>query len=533
MPEQKEKQGRITRRDFVKGAALGAGAVTGLSGLTGCSPAAEPTAPSGTPQEWDQEVDVVFVGTGTALLGAVKAADAGASVVVLERMPVVGGSTALSGGVIYAADTSIQAKAGVSDSKDAMFEDWMNGTRNDADPELVRLVADRASEVVEWFVEHGAEYPTEPDFLYQSGPDPVRRGHTVKERIGGAYSTILARVAKEKGVEILLEHRAKQLFVDESGRVVGVQAHTSDGSSLNIGSKAVVLATGGFCEDRDMLRQYYPMSGKDVWFGPPGTCTGDGIRAAQAVGADLTGTHEFYEGLGCVLAIDGGAERGLTGLKLINQPVSGFPPTFKQEPFSYIIVNKAGKRFVSDVEFYMVIVGATYKQESPVGYFIFDESVKEDERFTLGLAWTREDFLSAIDEGWVQKANSLEELAESLGIDSNGLVDTVAAYNGFAAAGEDEDFGRYPETLKALDTAPFYGVAHRPGMNFHGGGLRVNSKMQVLRRDRAVIPGLYASGTEIGGMITMGYPGSGSMLASGFVSSMVAGEKAADEVSSA
>jgi flavocytochrome c len=529
MSNESKTARRMSRREFVKGAAVGAGAVTGLSALAGCSSSAGSAPASGAPEKWDREVDVVFVGAGTALLGAVKAADLGAKVILLERAPVVGGSTAMSGGVIYAAETSIQAQAGVSDSKDVMFEDWMKGTRNEADPELVRIVADRAAEVVDWFAENGADYPTEPDFLYQSGPDPVRRGHTVKERIGGSYSIILERVAKEKGVEILLEHRAMRLFTDGDGRVVGIQAVTTDGEIVNIGSKAVVLGTGGFCEDPDMLRQYYPISGKDVWFGAPGTCTGDGIRAAQVVGADLTGTHQFYEGLGCVLAIEGGPERGLAGLKLINQPVSGFPPTFKQEPFSYVIVNKQGRRFVSDVEFYMVIVGATYGQEGAACYFVFDESMKADERFTMCLAWTREEFLSAIDEGWVKKASTLRELAESLGVDPDGLEETVEEYNRYADAGEDEDFGRYPSTLKALETGPFYGVTHRPGMNFHGGGLRVNAKMQVLRRDREPIPGLYASGTDIGGLITMGYPGSGSMLASGFVSSLVAGENAAAE----
>ncbi|MDH4207753.1 MAG: FAD-dependent oxidoreductase, partial [Anaerolineae bacterium] len=159
MTEEKERPLKVSRRDFVKGAAVGAGLLSGAGALASCGTAAAPTVP-GIPAKWDKEADVVIVGGGgTGIVAAIEAAEAGASVLVLEKAAVVGGTTSLSGAVIQASNTEYQRAAGVEgDTPEKHYQYWMNAAEGQADPELVRVLADNAPGNIQWLVDHGVEY---------------------------------------------------------------------------------------------------------------------------------------------------------------------------------------------------------------------------------------------------------------------------------------------------------------------------------------------------------------------------------------
>ena len=209
MTEEKERPIKVSRRDFVKGAAVGAGLLTGAGALASCGTAAAPTAP-GIPAEWDKEADVVIVGAGgTAIVAAIEAADAGSSVVVLEKAAIVGGTTSLSGAVIQASNTDIQRAAGVEgDTPERHYEYWITASEGQADPELVRVLADNAPGNIQWLMDQGVEYAG----VTGVGPIPyidpnlmVKRIHTPgppgsQPAIGAAeqyHVQILHKVAQE------------------------------------------------------------------------------------------------------------------------------------------------------------------------------------------------------------------------------------------------------------------------------------------------------------------------------------------------
>lgn len=441
-----------------------------------------------------READVVVVGSGAAgLAAAIEAADAGAKVILLEKLPLVGGSTLLSGGIVYGAETPGQERAGIEDSAEDLAAYWLERAEGDADEDLIRLVAERSGETIAWLEELGVEFaPPVP-----AGTSPVPRAHRTKEGRGAGLIGPVEKAARDRGVEILLETPAKKLLTDEGGAVIGVEAQTKDGETLRIKAKAVVLATGGFDRNKELVAQYSPQAADHITYVAAGN-TGDGLVMAREVGADIVAK-------GGIIGFRGVAEN-----IPYTHPVGGliFTPS--------LYVDSKGKRFVNEAIDYPLFYNAMVENGDEAFYLIFDAN----------------NYVEALEEGLelgvVFKGSTLAELAEAAGIDPAGLEETVAEYNRCAAAGEDPAFGKDPALLAPITEPDFYALKVVPATLGTMGGPRINVKTQVLDTSGNPIPGLYAAGEVANGQFYKDtYPASGTSIQMSFTLGRIAGREAA------
>lgn len=507
-----KKTEQFSRRDFLKGAAVGAVSIATV-GLVGCatdSPAA-PEVPVETPVvetpatpvssiAWDREVDVVIVGSGgTGVSAAYEAAKAGANTLILEKAGIAGGTTNFSGGVMQAAGTSVQKEFTQfqNDTPENHYQLWLKSGEGFIDEALVKDLAYGAPGHVDWLQnELGMKFvsvyghchvPYIDDSLYAD------RIHTYEGGGGIGTGTILVNTileaAKGLGAVIEFDSEVTSLYTDEDGAVIGVAA-MAGGASTNIkANKGVVLAASSIDWNVDMARDLSP---QQLWVLQSQICmcaatnTGDGIRMGMDVGAAVAG----FGGTIDFCAKTGAATTNAAPL------------------FPSILVNKAGKRFVCEDATYAYHYRAIFQQEklfdAPT-WMIFGES-----SLIEGAPWNAESVKADIEAGTVITAATIEELAKAIGVSEKGLKATLEEWNSIAADGEDYLFGR--ETGIAAITGPFYAYQNVAANLGALGGLKINTETQVLKANGDVIPNLYAGGLNAGGWIGPYYPGSGTAI---------------------
>lgn len=503
----------VTRRQFVTGTGLAGVALLAGMGMPVRSAAAV------APKKWDKEVDVIVVGFGAAGgAAAIEAHDAGAKVLILEKMPAAGGNTAVSGGIVYGANTSVQKAVGVSDTAEEMYKYYMAVGENMLDPARVKFASENYGKTIEWLIGLGVEIPHKMGRpgLYISGAEqryanitpPKPRGHEAKGE-GGALFGALRKAVGDRKIETLLRAEAKELIVANEKEVIGLIAQSRGKPMYIKANKGVVLTTGGFSYSKEMRRTYRPDLMEAVSYCAPGL-TGDGIRMAQALGADLENMGNAYR-VNVVAKIS--PERGALVLPLFEHPC--------------IMVNKKGKRFVSEGEFYEYIVSELLKQEGRLAYVVFDDTVKSKGGKNLAYGFTK-DLGPELEAGVVKKAGSVAELARAMGVDAATLEQTVKKVNEDAKAGKDSEFNR-KKGLGAVETPPFYFLEARVGLSDTVGGLRTDLDARVIDVFGRVIPRLYAAGTVADGWMFKMYPGSGTYLGNAFCFGRIAGKKAAAE----
>jgi len=506
------QQKEMSRRSFLKGTALGAVALAGTGVLAGCSTKTEQA--SGLPEKWDKETDILVVGFGGAgAAAAIAAREAGAEVIVLEKQAVMGGSTAVSGGVYYAAGTSVQKANGIEDSADKMYEHYMNAGNGFNDPALSRIAADASAANVEKLIALGATFPTPPTVAgaeYHVGSEPIARVHSVvygELSGGGAYFRVLEDAARNAGAEVLAETEAKELIVDGSKQVVGVKA-VSGGTEMFIKArKGVILATGGFTRSEELMRAYSEQAFYCQPLGAP-NLTGDGLKMAFALGAAAFNIHEV---LGC------------PGLTLPGKIAATYAFwTFGTAPA--ILVNNLGQRFVNEFGFYDWKNTELLKQPDKFAYSVFDATARDAAKGMIVSGFS-EDLEPEVAEGTVLKADSITELAEKMGVPADLFEASITRWNEDAKAGADRDFGR-TLLLSPIETAPFYAFKTFPTMFDNMGGLKINENAQVIDVWGNVISRLYAVGNVAGGVLGEHYPGSGSALNAGMTFGLIAGKHA-------
>jgi fumarate reductase flavoprotein subunit len=454
----------------------------------------------------EKDFDVIVVGGGGAgLASAVAAADCGAKVLIVEAGDAVGGSTALSTGVFYAAGTSVQRAIGIADSADAMYHYCMTLSQYRAEASLVRRLCDDSAEAFEWLLSLGVEY--RPEHLYISGVDTVPRGHRPVEYGAGLVAT-LDQAASTRGVVVSLRTRARELLILD-GVVAGIVV---DG--LEIHSGAVVIATGGFGQNRELLARYYPdaaMQGNLSWYIGGKHSNGDGLRMGQQVGAAVSG---YNCGL---LEITAG---------FVKSPESYLPPWL-------LMVNRDGRRFVMEGAAYAVMSGVVKAQLGGEGIILFDETARQSAKAVMTYKrlyenWVPEQLAHFAREGKLEVASTIEELADKVGIRSDTLLTTVERYNRDCDAGKDSLFFKAAAHLKPVRTSPFYAARVRPAiLVITGAGLRIDCNASVLDEADKSIPGLFAAGEATGGVIGERYYGGGVSIASNIVFGRLAGKGAA------
>ena len=457
-----------------------------------------------------QDFDLIIIGGGGAGLAAgIVAREAGASCMVIEADKKLGGATALSAAVMYAAGTSVQRANGIHDTPDAMFHYVMTLSGWEASPRIMRILCEQSGPALEWLISLGVEFPTQ--YLLCSGVEEVPRGHP-----SGGVAQHLINAAGARGVEHALGTRVEQLLV-ENGRVVGVKA---GGEELRAG--AVVITTGGFGNSPEMIRRLYPTAASHgdwtyaVHFAAP-YILGDGIKLAENVGAAVVGQD--------------------TGLLLPTSGLGKFVEAFL--PPWLMLVNMRGHRFMDESAPYAVSGYLLNAQPERRAFAIFDEptllEASQDLRFAdpyhSGAAmptWEYNLLRRSIDNGKIVKAASIRELAEKIGVDAQTLPATVEQYNADCERGVDSSFFKEMERFFQVRTAPFYAREVRACViGQTGAGLNINERAQVLDERERPIPGLYAAGEVLGCAMGKRYSGGGMGICNAMVFGRIAGQSAA------
>lgn len=413
------------------------------------------------------QTDIVIVGAGGAgMTAAISATQAGKDVILLEKMPYVGGNTTKATGGMNAAETHYQAEQGIEDSVEQFVEDTMEGGHQINDIDLVTKMAEESAAGIDWLDSIGAPLPK----VAFSGGATNARIHAPEDGSGvGEYLvTAFLNQLNELGINVMYNTKATHLLTD-GGAVVGVEAE-SDSTVYKISADAVILATGGFGANEDMYTQYRPDLKGTVTTNAPGA-TGDGIVMAQEVGADLVDIEQIQ--------LHPTVEQATS--MLITESVRGN---------GAILVNQSGKRFVDEMETRDVVSAAELEQEGEYAYVIFDQNLR--------------DGLKAIEKyvasGIVTEADTIEELAEKLEIDPATLKETLDNWNKAVADQNDPEFGRTTAMDADLSVAPYYAIKIAPGIHHTMGGVKINTDAEVIDTDGNVIPGLFAAGEVTGGV---------------------------------
>ena len=529
---EEKKQQILSRRRFLKGAAVGAGAIA----LTGVATNQSHSAP--IPKKWDMVTDVVVIGYGGAgACAALESARAGASVLLLEKTEVPGGSTMLSGGIVYAAGTKLQKSEGIEDTPEAMYKYLMACGQGRAVPELVKLASEMSSQNIDWLAEMGAVFTkellamsgmeTEPE--YKAVTAPKKRGHRVKGTGSALFKVLADSVKKEKNIKILTGTRGLRLITratstGSNSEVIGVKADRK-GSEVNIrANKAVILTTGGIMpgqETEGWLKDYSPDIAKCIPAGSP-SATGDGYRMGIFCGGALKALNTG----GTLPAVLFPGSK-MAGIMYAN--IWGLPN---------IYVKKDGTRFFDEGANYVLVSEAMFEKKATTAYCIFDASTvkKAFDLVAKGIEITRTIALGIdprnLDEqvkaGLLWKGNTVSELAAAMAVDGAGLEKTLEVYNRNAESGKDPEFNR-TKALAPLKTGPFYGIKINPGLVCHDGGLSINTKAQVLDSFDQVIPRLYAAGRDSVGIFGGRYPASGGAISDLLTFGRMAGKTASTE----
>lgn len=445
----------------------------------------------------DKAYDVVVVGSGGAgLAAAIQAHDLGASVVVIEKMSVIGGNTNKASAGMNAAETKFQKLKGIVDSKDLFYKETLTGGKNKNNPELLRYFVENAPDAIDWLDNNGIELSG----ITTTGGMSIDRTHRPASgaAVGGFLISGLQKNINRRGIEVMLDTNVTEILT-ENHKVVGVKVSEEDGSVQTIKAKAVIIATGGFSANREMVEKYRPDLKGFVTTNHKGA-TGSGIMILEKLGA---GTVDMKE-----IQIHPTVEQ--TTSYLISESIRGG---------GAILVSQKGQRFVNELDTRDKVSAEIIKLPEHYAYILFDQQVRNENKAV-------EEYVS---HDLVVQADTIKDLADKLSIDSNTLSQTVERYNQFAETKRDEDFGRTTGMRHPINKGPFYAIKIAPGVHHTMGGVTINTDTQVLDTDKHVIQGVFAAGEVVGGVHGANRIG-GNAVADIIIFGMQAGRKATDYI---
>ncbi|MGB4587700.1 MAG: flavocytochrome c [Clostridiaceae bacterium] len=415
----------------------------------------------------DLTADIVVIGAGGAgMAAAVEASEAGKSVIIVEKMPIVGGNTNRATGGINAAETKVQEAAGIVDTKETFYQDTLVGGKEKNDPILLRTMVDNAPGAVDWLNEMGAGLTR----VTLSGGATNPRIHTPEDGspVGPVVVRVLSDKLKELKVNIMMETTAKKIIAKD-GAVTGIEAADVNGNSFLINAKAVIVTTGGFGANSTMVEEYRPDL---VGFSTTNHsgATGDGIKMALEAGAGLTDIGEIQT-------------------HPTTDPESGYMFTEGLRGDGAILINSSGVRFTDELLTRDVVSANILKQEGGIAYLITNEEMKLDNASLAGY----------VKKGYAIEGKTIEELAKALEIDATALTNTMSTYSEAVKSGVDQAFNREHLT-QTLENGPYYALKVTPGIHHTMGGLKIDNSTHVLTEEGTIISGLYAAGEVTGGV---------------------------------
>lgn len=569
----------LNRRSFLKGAGVVSGAAL-LTGMMGCSSSGSKTeaVAEWEPEKWDREVDVVVLGTGSIVPAACKAHDLGLEVLILEKHPTYfGGTSSFSGGWWTCPNSTKAKEAGVEeidrDTLKSYLEYCAQGASED---EIIEALLDNYVPATDYMIDElGVDAyvnPDKPQGAYYDHHHEIEEkypmvsssmqpnGHPNGTNLGRAFRDYLRDAVDERGIEILFGTAGKKLIYSgnpalENGEVVGIYAETTDGETLAIKARyGVIIGTGGFDHNRDMVAQYLPapvMSTIAIE-----TNTGDGHLMAMELGADLRNMNEAFrmtmimtEGTdvyaGSDLSRDDNtysseAVSMITGSSAIGRPHS-------------LIVNKYGNRVGDESSSYDLFersfewfdTGRYEWGNIPLVWIGDREHFERYSLPTLRALGNRDAELPDELPAFIERFETIDELASGMGIDVDNLKYTIERFNKFADDGVDRDWNRGESIydkyssgdldrleagelknacLGKVGTAPFFAIRLYPGILQTKGGLRINKNAQVVNVNGNPIPRLYAASCTVANPLGRGYGWGGGTIACGVVFGQIAAE---------
>jgi len=434
-------------------------------------------------------VDVVVVGGGgSGISAAYAAAQAGAkSVIVLEKQPATGGTGKFSEG-IFAAESHMQEERNILLTKDYAFKKIMDYSHWRANAKLVRAFVNKSPETVDWLKEQGVKF----EELTSNYPGGLQSWHIFKGRGKTMLATLMSKFPK-MNVKVLTETPGKKIIM-KNGRAAGVIAEDYDGEEVIVNAKAVVIATGGFLNNAEMVAKYTRFKGV-IPVGNVGK-VGDGINMMIDAGADL-------EGMEVVQSYRPGMPGEKTDSQLIAVP---------RQP--YLWVDKHGERFCDEtVIFQWPFAGNALERAGGQMFAIIDSGTKEylmTKGLDVGvgvmvpvktkLLKLEQELERGVKKGIAYKSDTIKGLAKKIGADPKVLEATIERYNSFADNKHDAEFAKDPKYLQPVRKGPFYAVTAKTTALGTLGGAKVTKDMQVIDANGTVINGLYAVGNDAGGM---------------------------------
>ena len=498
---------------------------------------------TGSAEDSTVDADVVVVGAGGAgMTAAITAAAEGKSVVILESQSMVGGnSVRATGGMnagktVYQDENEFGESAGVEktlktaaekyadnetitalaktvseqwaayqanptgyfDSVELMELDTMIGGKGINDPELVETLCANSADAIDWLDEHGITLHDVSSF----GGASVKRIHRPVNAEGktvsvGSYMIpLLEENCKKAGVQILLNTTANEILTDANGAAAGIKATGSTGETVTVNAKAVVLTTGGFGANLDMVVKYKPELKGFMTTNAAGI-QGQGIEMAEAIGAatvdmDQIQIHPTVEANTAALITEGLRGDGA------------------------VLINAEGKRFIDEVGTRDVVSAAEIAQTGSYSWLVVDQAMVDASSVIQGY----------IKKGYTVTGETYEELGKAMGVDAAAFAETMEKWNGYVEAKNDPDFGR-TSFANPLNTAPYYAVKVTAGVHHTMGGLKINANTEVLNEKGEVIPGLFAAGEVTGGVHGANRLG-GNAVADFTVFGRIAGAAASD-----
>ncbi len=478
----------IGRRNFLKTSlVVGLTTASGAFALNMATPGTAEAISRPLPQEWDEIVEVLVVGSGFAgNSAAAQAATDGAKVLVIDKMRTYGGNSIINGGVYASVDDKFHYREKLNLGKDSVaqhIDDFIKGGDYFSNPALVKVVAEGATDALNWMIDEGGAVirPT----VVRAGGHTAYRTHPAGS--GSIYVNALKRIAEKNGAKYRLATEVTWIWradADPKSPVLGVEVKKG-GKKTNIKiQKGMIIASGGFSRDVKMRGDHYPFLAGDNWLCTNHKgATGEMIRFAQAVGAD-TLQMNFIQ-----LYPYADPETGILdspALYPFNGPGNGI-----------VYVTNKGKRFISElarrdhVSFAQLNLGP---QGKPT-YTIFSDEMIEK------LGGTQQEVEAGLKHGRFIVADTIAELAVKSGIPADALVDTIEKHNQYLAEGKDPEFGKpITKAMIPMTKGPFYSVPQWPAIHHCMGGLRINDKAQVIDVFGEVIPKLYAAGEVTGGV---------------------------------
>jgi flavocytochrome c len=436
-------------------------------------------------QKWDEETDIIVIGSGLAgLAAAIEAKNAGCSVVVLEKMKGYGGNSTISDGVMAAAGTSMQADAGIEDSPQLMYSDMVKAGLGLNHPELVRTITEKSAETFQWTVDYlGVKYLERVD---QFGGHSVARGYTTHNRSGSAFIRQMLIKLKELGIPVRTKAFLQTILKDPEGRVCGVrirQGYTYPDENSGIAKiinarKAVILTTGGFANDIDFRTSQDPRLTSEIMSTNKYSTTGEALREAIRIGA--MPVQLSWIQLGPWTCPD---EKGY-----------GIGPDFASYiAFMYgiLIDPETGKRIANELTDRKTRADAILERRHPCLVFA-DEKGVEVSGYRIE---------HCLKKGVVKKFEQIDAIADYYKIPAPALKDTLETFNSYVENGIDEAFGKpILANAKPLTHPPYYCMRVWPKVHHTMGGVLINDNAQVLDLSKKPLHGFYAAGEVTGGI---------------------------------